>query len=241
MPQRTSTNLQKLRKYQQIDSDVLCISDGSLFCSLCNTRVSHERKSLVVQHLSTQIHKSNAHDNNHETQGRLDFTKKNVLDSCFEGFTMANIPLYKFRSPAIIKMFRELGVDSPAESSLRNKVNSAYENFMTHLRLIFENKMFFLILDASQIGQRKFVNVLIGLLETPNKVYLAEVREINEPPNSKNQAIIVDDVIKDLNLSRNNFYLFISDAASYMLLCAKNLKHFYPNMCHITCFAQLCR
>ncbi len=82
------------------------------------------------------------------------------------------------------------------------------------------------------------MNVILGDLENPTDFYLVNVVELFEPPNNKNQSIIVDNTIKSLNLIRENFILLISDAPSYMLLCAKNLKIFYHNLLHIMCFAH---
>ncbi len=50
--------------------------------------------------------------------------------------------------------------------------------------------------------------------------------------------IIIDDVIKRFELSRDHFLLLISDAARYMCLCAKNLKLFYPNLLHTAFFVH---
>lgn len=32
--------------------------------------------------------------------------------------------------------------------------------------------------------------------------------------------------------------LFITDATAYMIKAGKNLRHFYPNMTHLTCLAH---
>lgn len=36
----------------------------------------------------------------------------------------------------------------------------------------------------------------------------------------------------------NNVKLFLSDGAAYMLKCGRDLKIFYPDLCHFTCLAH---
>ncbi len=134
-------------------------------------------------------------------------------------------------------MFEKLKIKPPSESSLRRRVDINYEKFINHIKMMFENQLFNLIVDETQLSNRRFVNVLIRILGVSNEQFLINTVELFEPTNSKNIGIIVDDVIKNFGLNRDCFHLLISDAAAYMVLCAKNLKLFYSNMIHITCFA----
>ncbi len=84
------------------------------------------------------------------------------------------------------------------------------------------------MIDESQICNKRYVNVIVENFECPKKYYLVNVVEIFEPPNSRNQSVIIDDTIKNLELLRNHFRLLISDAASYMLACGKILTCFIP-------------
>ena len=57
-----------------------------------------------------------------------------------------------------------------------------------------------------------------------------------------NSSIIlhtVDDVLRQLEIKRENFSLFLTDAARYMSLAGKTLKELYPSLMHVTCVAQL--
>ena len=49
----------------------------------------------------------------------------------------------------------------------------------------------------------------------------------------------VDDILRQLEIKRENFSLFLTDAAWYMSLAGKTLKEFYPSLMHVTCVAHL--
>ncbi len=168
----------------------------------------------------------------------LNLAKKNTAEILCEGLLGSNIPLHKLRNPAFIKMFDRLRIDLPCETRIREEVNDKYETFIKSMISRFSKKCFYMIVDESQFHSRKFVNVILGELETPKNYFLVEVKEIFEPANNRIISIIIDDVVKKFNLERELFYLLISDSARYMTLCAKNLKPFYQNLLHITCFVH---
>ena len=49
----------------------------------------------------------------------------------------------------------------------------------------------------------------------------------------------VDDILRQLETKRENFSLFLTDAARYMSLAGKTLKELYPSLMHVTCVAYL--
>ena len=58
-----------------------------------------------------------------------------------------------------------------------------------------------------------------------------------------NSSIIlhtVDDILRQLETKRENFSLFLTDAARYMSSAEKTLKELlYPSLMHVTCVAHL--
>ena len=57
-----------------------------------------------------------------------------------------------------------------------------------------------------------------------------------------NSSIIlhtVADTLRQLEIKRENFSLFLTDAARYMSLAGKTLKELYPYLMHVTCVAHL--
>ncbi len=49
----------------------------------------------------------------------------------------------------------------------------------------------------------------------------------------------MDDILQQLEIKRENFSLFLTDAAQYMSLAGKTLKKLYPSLMHATCVAHL--
>ena len=47
----------------------------------------------------------------------------------------------------------------------------------------------------------------------------------------------VDDILRQLEIKRENFSLFLTDVARYMSLAGKTLKELYPSLMHVTCVA----
>ena len=82
------------------------------------------------------------------------------------------------------------------------------------------------------------MNTLVGSLDEPSKSFLFDSLIAERVDNSKISQII-DDTLRKLHVERPNFYLLLSDAAPYMIKAGKNLKNFYENMSHVTCFSHL--
>ena len=45
--------------------------------------------------------------------------------------------------------------------------------------------------------------------------------------------------LRQLEIKRKNFSLFLTDAVRYMSLAIKTLKELYPSLMHVTCVAHL--
>ena len=45
----------------------------------------------------------------------------------------------------------------------------------------------------------------------------------------------VDDILRQLEMKRENFLLFFTNAARYMSLAGKTLKELYPSLMHVNC------
>ena len=92
------------------------------------------------------------------------------------------------------------------------------------------------------MAKQKYINVLVGSLDTPNETFLIECLPLDSSSNVNNSSIIlhtVDDVLRKLGTKRENFALPLTDAARYMSLAGKTLKELYPTLMHVTCVAHL--
>ena len=106
------------------------------------------------------------------------------------------------------------------------------------MKNIAAEKQVFFVVDESQISGKKYINILFGTLDEPNKTYLYDCL----PVETVNHEIIcqtVDDAARSLNIQRANFLLLISDAARYMTSAAKTLRSLFPHLLHVTCVSHL--
>ena len=88
------------------------------------------------------------------------------------------------------------------------------------------------------MDKTKFINVIVGDIEVPEKMYLMECC-ITETLNQSIIFLKIDDILRKLDIARENFLLLLSDAASYMTACTATLKVLYPRLFHVTCLAQM--
>ena len=49
----------------------------------------------------------------------------------------------------------------------------------------------------------------------------------------------MDDILRQLEIKRENFSLFLTDAVRYVSSTGKTLKKLYPSLMHVTCVAHL--
>ena len=81
----------------------------------------------------------------------------------------------------------------------------------------------------------------MGSLDAPNQTFLVDYHPLDSGSNVKLSIILhtVDDILRQLEIKRKNFSLFLTDAARYMSLAEKTLKELYPSLMHVTCVAHL--
>ena len=102
-------------------------------------------------------------------------------------------------------------------------------------------KQFFLIVDEAEIAKQKYVSKLMGSLDAPNQTFLVDCHPLDSGSNVNSSIILhtMDDILGQLEIKRENFSLFLTDAARNMSLARKTLKEFYPSLMHVTCVAHL--
>ena len=97
----------------------------------------------------------------------------------------------------------------------------------------------FLIVYEAEIAKQKYMSVLVGSLDAPNQTFLVDCHPFDSGSNVNSSIIlhIVDDILRQLEIKRENFSLFLTDAARYMSLAGKTLKDFIPffHACHLRC------
>ena len=73
----------------------------------------------------------------------------------------------------------------------------------------------------------KFINVLIGTLDDPQKTYLMDTMSTTESVNKMLITQVVNDTMYNIGVNKLDNILFVSDAVSYMANTAKTLKIYY--------------
>ena len=99
----------------------------------------------------------------------------------------------------------------------------------------------FLNVDEAEIAKQKYISVLVGSLDAPNQTFLVDCHPLDSGSNVNSSIILhtVDDILRQLEIKRENFSLFLTDAARYMSLTGKTLKELYPSLMHVACVAHL--
>ena len=96
-------------------------------------------------------------------------------------------------------------------------------------------------MDEAEIAKQKYVSVLVGSLDAPNQTFLVDCHPLDSGSNVNSSFILhtVDDILRQLEIKRENFSLFLTDAARYKSLAGKTLKELYPSLMHVTCVVHL--
>ena len=101
-------------------------------------------------------------------------------------------------------------------------------------------------MDEAEVAKQKYISVLVGSLDAPNQTFLVNCHPLDSVRNVNSRltavAIIlhtVDDILRQLEIKRENFSLFLTDAAWYMSSAGKTLKELYPSLMHVTCVTHL--
>ena len=73
---------------------------------------------------------------------------------------------------------------------------------------------FFLIVDEEVVKQN-YINVLVGNLDAPNRTFLVDCYPLDSGSNVNSSSILhtVDNILRQLEIKRKSFSLFLTDVA----------------------------
>ena len=96
-------------------------------------------------------------------------------------------------------------------------------------------------MDEAEIAKQKYINVLVGSVEAPNQTFLVGCHPLDSGSNVNSSIILhnADDILRQLEINRESFSLFLTAAARYMSLTKKTLKELYPFLTHVNCLEHL--
>ena len=212
---------------------------NQLWCKLCNKEVNVDRKSSVDNHRKSDKHVTNMTSSKTPQSALITVSKNHFLKDLTGVFLSENIPAHKLRSDAFKNLFIKHELPILTQSNAQVIMKEIITEKLLVLTNLIANKLIFLIIDESAYKNNKYINILVDLLENPNKTYLLNCIVVKDSVNATTIIHLIDDVIKKNNIRRENFNLLLSDAASYLILANRTLKILYPQMVHITCLSHL--
>ena len=206
--------------------------EDELFCVLCMSNVTCEKRQQVERHRATMKHisaRGAIKDQNKKvtlTQQLLPVVSKDFMAELVKTFLAADIPLHKLRNPHVSQLFENLGEKMPSETVCRDYVKTLANNEQDHLKYLLEDKCIFIVIDESEVDKTKFINVIVGDIDVLEKTYLIECC-VTETVNQNIICMKIDDFLHKLGIARGNFLRLFSDAVSY------------PRLFHVTCLAHM--
>ncbi|KAE9533432.1 hypothetical protein AGLY_009070 [Aphis glycines] len=206
-------------------------TDGSiLYCKLCETKVSHEKKYNIQQHVWREKHVQAVKRHENEKSALLQpFLQQFSSQSDFNAdlcstLVAANIPMNKLNNIH----FREFLIKYckktiPDESTLHQKLWVSID-------------------ETTDSVRRNVANVIVGTLQpqNPSNMFVIHTEYLDKVNHStifqlfdKAMHILWGNCVK-----HNDVLLFVSDAAPYMKKAGDCIKALYPKLIHVTCLTH---
>lgn len=229
-------------------------TDGKIvYCVQCEKNITCTKRFQINQHVNTALHvynknkKKTVHQillsncmSKNETSKSNDFNK----DLC-EMLISCNIPLKKLNNVNMRNFLKKYCANQkvPDESTLRKfHVADIFNEVLNEIRQdIGENLIWISADETTDACGRYIANLIVGKLsQAPSRPYLIACKELDKT----NHSTIARFVNHSLNSTFPNIdiqekvYVFITDAAPYMVKAAQALQVFFPNLIHITCMAH---
>ena len=81
-------------------------------------------------------------------------------------------------------------------------------------------------MDEAEIAKQKCIGVLVGSLDAPDQTFLVNCHPLDSGRNVNSSIILhtADDILRQLEIKRENVSLFLTEAARYMSSAGKSLK-----------------
>ena len=96
-------------------------------------------------------------------------------------------------------------------------------------------------MDVTEASKQKYIKVLVGSLDAPNQTFLVDFHSLDSGSNVYSSITLhtVDDILRQIEIKRKNFLLYLIDAARYKSLAGKILKELYPFLMYVNCVVHL--
>jgi hypothetical protein len=228
---------------------VFRVDAGILFCNFCDLSVDWKHKSTVDTHCAgkkhlaqKKIYEAKQRTKNQqtiETNLRAAESKKEVIEDLLEALVSADIPLEKVNHllPFFKKHLREGGAIPRAPTLRQIYLPQIFEKHIESLKLLFNSKPVSIIMDeTSDVCARSVVNTLFSYRSITKLVSVDFLEIVNNA--TMGQTLLP--ILHSYNISLNLPRLFLSDSASYMKKCYRDvLKPIMPDLIHLPCIAHI--
>ena len=172
MPKQAKSSTAKVREIcRQYPNEFEATPAGDLRCKLCEVLVKCDKKFFAESHRKSKLHQgklvTTSSSQGKQTYQQLD--QANFKEKVVSSFLAADIPLHKLNHPALKSLFAAMGKSLPSETAARASVALLASQKEENIRELLRDKKVFLIVDEAEVAKQKYINVLVGSLDTPNE------------------------------------------------------------------------
>ena len=243
MPKQAKSSIVKVRQTcREYPDEFLATPAGDLRCNLCDMSVKCDIKFFVESQRKSKQHQGKLETKSisQSKQTFLHFDQVNFKEQVVSSFLAADIPLHKLNHPSLKSLFARMGKVLPSETAARACVAKLASQKEEQIQELLRDKKNFLIVDEAEVAKQKYISVLVGSLDAPNQTFLVNCHPLDSGHNVNSSIILhtVDDILRQLEIKRENFSLFLTDAARYMSSAGKTLKELglpFFDACHLLC------
>ena len=153
----------------------------------------------------------------------LYFDQVNFKEQVVSSFLAADIPLHKLNHPSLQSLFARMEKVLSSETAARACVAKLASQKEEQIQELLRDKKNFLIVDEAEVAKQKYISVLVGSLDAPNQTFLVNCHPLDSGRNVNSSIVLhtADDILGQLEIKRENFSLFLTDAAQYMSSAGK--------------------
>ena len=108
-----------------------------------------------------------------------------------------------------------MGKVLPSKTAARACVAKLASHKEEQIQELLCEKKIFLIVDDAEIAKQKYISVLRGCLDAPNQTFLVDCHPLDSGINVNSSIILhtVNNILRQLEIKRENVSLFLTDAA----------------------------
>ena len=212
MSKQAKSSIANVRQTCQEYPDEFSVTPaGDLRCNLCDVLVKCDKKFFVESHRQSKQHqgKLETKSKSQSKQTFLHFDQVNFKEQVVSSFLAADIPLHNLNH---LLKWEKYCLWRLQPRACVAKLASQKEKQIQELLCA---KNFILIVDEAEVAKQKYISVLVGSLDAPNQTFLVNCHLLDSGRNVNSSIILhtVDDILRQLEIKRENFSLFLTDAA----------------------------